>query len=526
MRSTQTRSAKHGKAARRTRGRGNYRQVSPTSFEVYYYRDGKRRQEYVGSPEEAERRLDEIQRAKREGRDELLDDLTFDQLCEQFMTDKRGQGLKPSTLRGYRDIIDLHLIPALGSARVRTFKHRHITSYRTAKLRGAHDAELPVAGKAQAKLAAHSVRNHIELLNGIFKFALLNGHIATNPVEGVGRPTGGAENVEAFETEHALDIIELLPPDSQMLGELLLATGLRIGEALSLRHADLRPYRNGWGIFVSRTMTRDGSRDVEGDSGKTRNAYRYLACSGGLRAVLEDYMRHTAHYPDPDGNPFLFRSPQTGGSISASNFRNRYWLPAVGTVELRRIHHSKLDALLAILPANRAALVATLAEAPGLSLDAARYLPMDAYDRETGRLTYPHITDGPTSLTLSAALRARLDANLNAIAARGPRFGKLGLLFPGKTGQPFSTTSMVNIVFRDGFKACDIRPMTRIHNLRHTYATTLIEDSLIDDSQLAYRMGHSSPSFTRSQYGHVRDRVKQTPADIYAITRRHSEGAA
>jgi integrase len=74
---------------------------------------------------------------------------------------------------------------------------------------------------------------------------------------------------------------------------------------------------------------------------------------------------------------------------------------------------------------------------------------------------------------------------------------------------------VVHGVFRAGFRACGIEPMTRVHNLRHTYATTAIE-AHVDDLALAYRMAHASSSFTRSVYGHIRHAVRQSAADIYS----------
>lgn len=397
-----------------------------------------------------------------------------------------------------------------------------IEDYRTIKLRGATDdngqpwPNAPVAGAARPKLSAQSVKNHLELLHQLLDYAVRLDYLTRNPAKGLPRPQVKRGNVKAYETDEALDILELLPGDTRMLGELLLATGCRLGEALALRRSDCGEARGAWGILVRRSLKRVGGRDVVGEYGKSEHSYRFLAASDALRAALEAHFAATASYPDPDGDPFVFRSPSTGGHLNGANFGNRAWLPAVGTAFLRRLGPAKLAELLDLLPPGHAALTALLAGVPGLSLQEARALTRDAYQPATQVLSYVDVFGDAVSVKLDGALHDRLVAHL-LDTARLPNERRL--IFPGKKGMPFSVETFTKAVFRDGFKAAGLNPMTRVHNLRHTYACSQIE-GLVDDSALAYRMAHASPAFTRSVYGHVRESVRRQVADIYELTKR------
>jgi integrase len=516
------RSRKNRKSARRPYGWGSFRQLSSGTYELYYSLDGKRVTEYVATAAEAERRLEEVRRAKEDGRAAELAGYPFRALCDRFLRAKGSEGLEPVTLRGYHDIIRNHFLPVFGDAVVSELTYEVIEDYRTIKLRGATDANgqpwpnAPVAGAARPKLSPQSVRNHLELLHQLLDYAVRLGYLTRNPAKGLPRPQVKRGNVRAYETDEALDILELLPGDTRMLGELLLATGCRLGEALALRRSDCGEVRGAWGILVRRSLKRVGGRDVVGEYGKTHHAYRFLAASDALRAALEAHLAATAHYPDRDGDPFVFRSPSSGGHLNPANFRNRAWLPAVGTAYLRRLQTVKLGSLLEPLPPAHAALAALLAAVPGLSLQEARRLTRDAYDPSAHVLHYVDVFGDAVSVKLDGALHDRLVSHL-LDTARLPN--KRRLIFPGAKGMPFSVESFTKAVFRDGFTAAGLDPMTRVHNLRHTYACSQIE-GLVDDSALAYRMAHASPAFTRSVYGHVRESVRRQVADIYDLTRR------
>jgi integrase len=75
------------------------------------------------------------------------------------------------------------------------------------------------------------------------------------------------------------------------------------------------------------------------------------------------------------------------------------------------------------------------------------------------------------------------------------------LVFPNESGNPMNYSNMVNRYFHPGLKAAGL-PVIRFHDLRHTYASMLIEQG----ENLKYiqtQLGHSSPTVTLNVYAHL-----------------------
>ena len=65
-------------------------------------------------------------------------------------------------------------------------------------------------------------------------------------------------------------------------------------------------------------------------------------------------------------------------------------------------------------------------------------------------------------------------------------------------------------------------PKVRLHDLRHTYATLLIEAG-VDLKTVSAALGHSSVAITADLYGHVRPAMLQSAADkLDALLQRHA----
>jgi integrase len=78
---------------------------------------------------------------------------------------------------------------------------------------------------------------------------------------------------------------------------------------------------------------------------------------------------------------------------------------------------------------------------------------------------------------------------------------ELDLVFPSGTGQPINHRNMVQRHFEPALEKAEI-PKIRFHNLRHTYASLLIEQG----ENLKYiqtQLGHSSPTVTLNVYTHL-----------------------
>lgn len=105
-------------------------------------------------------------------------------------------------------------------------------------------------------------------------------------------------------------------------------TGLRIGEALALRVADVDLRRQRVNVARTKTVSRTGHREVVGPPKNGRA--RKVPIVEPLVEPLADLCRGR------DGGEPLFTAPR-GGSWSVSNWRSRVWRPALKAAGLDRI---------------------------------------------------------------------------------------------------------------------------------------------------------------------------------------------
>ncbi len=87
---------------------------------------------------------------------------------------------------------------------------------------------------------------------------------------------------------------------------------------------------------------------------------------------------------------------------------------------------------------------------------------------------------------------------------------KLDLVFPNKAGNPINHNNLVNRHFNPALKAAGL-PKIRFHDLRHTYASLLIEQGE-NIKYIQSQLGHSSPTVTLNIYAHLMKPVNQEAA--------------
>jgi len=87
---------------------------------------------------------------------------------------------------------------------------------------------------------------------------------------------------------------------------------------------------------------------------------------------------------------------------------------------------------------------------------------------------------------------------------------KLDLIFPNETGQPINNSNMRYRFFDPALKKAKIDKM-RFHDLRHTYASLLIEQGE-NIKYIQSQLGHSSPTVTLNVYAHLMKSVNQEAA--------------
>jgi integrase len=85
---------------------------------------------------------------------------------------------------------------------------------------------------------------------------------------------------------------------------------------------------------------------------------------------------------------------------------------------------------------------------------------------------------------------------------------KWGLIFTTDAGYPVHPQTMLKR-FRRLLRVAELREETRIHDLRHTFATLLLERG-VHIKAVSELLGHSSITITLATYGHVTQRMQDT----------------
>lgn len=87
---------------------------------------------------------------------------------------------------------------------------------------------------------------------------------------------------------------------------------------------------------------------------------------------------------------------------------------------------------------------------------------------------------------------------------------KLDLIFPNEIGGPICESHMMSRHFRPAVKNAGL-PKMRFHDLRHTYASLLIEQGE-NIKYIQTQLGHSSPTVTLDVYAHLMTSVNHASA--------------
>jgi len=87
----------------------------------------------------------------------------------------------------------------------------------------------------------------------------------------------------------------------------------------------------------------------------------------------------------------------------------------------------------------------------------------------------------------------------------------LDLVFPNGAGQTINHNNMINRAFNPALENAEIERI-RFHDLRHTYASLLIEQGE-NIKYIQSQLGHSSPSVTLNVYAHLMKPTNQEAAN-------------
>jgi integrase len=251
---------------------------------------GRRKAKRVGvgtaGKRAAETAVEKIQAQLTLGNTALLDEtrvpiVTFAEHAERWLRSYVAVHLKPSTQEMYETVLTKHWKPAIGSSPLNALTRERIK---------AHLGTLLGSG-----LSTSRVKGALNVLRACLTAAVEDGLIPRNPAARLGRfagRTGEVRELEIFSAEELtklLDTAEREVPEHYPLLLTLARTGLRIGEALTLRVED--PDFTRRELWVRRTW---GSRKKAlGDrriNAPKSNRFRRVDMSRQLCRVLQSHL--------------------------------------------------------------------------------------------------------------------------------------------------------------------------------------------------------------------------------------------
>jgi integrase len=221
--SPQRRRRSQGEGSVFRRGDGKWRGVLDLGWI-----DGKRTRRWVFGATEREvlAKLAELQEAQRRGQNLSAPRYTFGQWLDEWLSVKRRQGTRASTLRGYEWLIRQHVRPGLGGIRLDKLTPTDIRHL--------------VERKAESGLSAQSVR----LMHALIRNALADAEreelVHRNVAKQVRPPVTRRDEVRVLTVEDARRLVGVIRGDRfEALWVCALTLGLRKGELLGLRWSDI-----------------------------------------------------------------------------------------------------------------------------------------------------------------------------------------------------------------------------------------------------------------------------------------------
>jgi integrase len=217
-------------------------------YEIRYLdSNGKYRWEVVhGNLEAAEARRAELRLRRRRGERVEPCRQTFEQYAREWL---ERQTVRPRTLEIYRWALNCHLIPYFGRRPLDQIQ--------------AEDVALFIAQMRRKQYKGWTITSALRPLSIILAQAARKGRIPVNPMsqlERGERPRHDDQRPKRILTlEEMRALVENAEGEqSRCLLELLLTTGMRIGEALGLAIADLEPDKTL--VRIEHQLGRDGTR--------------------------------------------------------------------------------------------------------------------------------------------------------------------------------------------------------------------------------------------------------------------------
>lgn len=222
-----------------------------------------------------------------------------------------------STMAGYRSYLDRHFLPYFGDMPMVEILPSTVQDWVT---------EARAAG-----LSPSSIRKYHVMLHSVFKRAVRDRVLASNPCEGTELPKVIARRSRILTPAEYERLLAEIPERYRLLVIVDIETGLRWGELIALRPRHLDPLNRAITVEqtiveVSKRHSPTGERMIVKEYPKDDEP-RTLRISASLVQAISDHVERNELAADD----LLFTSTgkRGGNPISRNTFRTRVWLPAL-----------------------------------------------------------------------------------------------------------------------------------------------------------------------------------------------------
>ncbi len=306
---------------------------------------------FRGTKRQAEQEHTRLSRARDLGVYVPPAKMTLGEFLQRWLEDHARHQVSPRSLQGYRDIVRLHLEPCLGEIQLDKLRPIDIQTFYSDRLdRGR--LKQPSADGEPTGLSPRTVLHIHRVLREALGEAVKMRMLAVNPTDAVTPPKvergGNLKVLTENETAQLLDTVVGTPLHMPVL--LAIGTGLRRGELLALRWADVNLETGEATVKRSLSETREGLSFKEPKSRESRRtvclpAFVVKALKEHRKAQNEQRLMLGAGYqdnnlvlPSQDGSPWR---PSTLTSAFSAMIR-KHNLPLVRFHDLRHGHVTHL----------------------------------------------------------------------------------------------------------------------------------------------------------------------------------------
>ena len=241
--------------------------------------------------------------------------ITFRDYVERVWLPSRQ--VEVSTLAGYRSYLDKHFLPFFGDRPMAEILPSLVQDW--------------VTSVVASGLSPTSVRKYHVMLHSVFKRAIRDRIIVTNPCESIELPKVPPRKTRILAPEEYDRLVAEIPDRFRVLVMTDIETGLRWGELIALRPRHIDFLRKTISVEqtiveVSRKHSPTGERMIVKDYPKD-NEFRTLRVSETLLGAIARRIEQLGLGHDD----LIFASTETAGGrpMSRNTFRTKVWLPAL-----------------------------------------------------------------------------------------------------------------------------------------------------------------------------------------------------